>query len=152
MPQSTDPESDLMTDTALTPTGSKPSGFLGALQATFGPALWRAYIYGLVTAVLGMVVSIAVFVLTVTGASLIIVWIGLPIVLAALLVARAALNVDLVLQRRLLSADVQPVTLDLSGLTVLPSSDCFTTVYVRVTQASSIHACNTTCCAGFACG
>lgn len=114
-----DAESDAMTGSPRTPFTTLLGGLARALSLTFGRRLWLAYVYGLLTAVLGMTVSIAVFTIVAIGVPLIIVWVGLPIVLAALLLARAALNVDLGLQRWLSLTEVQSVALDLSGLGVV---------------------------------
>lgn len=68
----------------------------------YGRRFWAASVYGLWCAVAGIAVSLAVFVLLATGVAFAVVWVGIPVLLAALVVARMHLVAELWMQRRFL--------------------------------------------------
>ncbi|NJD66832.1 MAG: hypothetical protein FIB00_16600 [Chloroflexi bacterium] len=68
----------------------------------YGRRFWAASVYGLWCAVAGIAVSLAVFVLLATGVAFAVVWVGIPVLLAALVMARMHLVAELWMQRRFL--------------------------------------------------
>lgn len=68
----------------------------------YGRRFWAASAYGLWCAVAGIAVSLVVFVLLATGVAFAVVWVGIPVLLAALVVARMHLVAELWMQRHLL--------------------------------------------------
>lgn len=68
----------------------------------YGRRFWAASLYGVWSAMAGIAFSLAVLVLLSTGVALAVVWVGIPVLLAALVIARIHLVAELWMQRRFL--------------------------------------------------
>lgn len=77
------------------------------LLAPFRGATYRNALYLLLALPLGILYFVALVAGLSVGISLVVVWVGLPILLATLLAWRAAAGLERVLARRLLGADIQ---------------------------------------------